>query len=405
MQNSIMSYTICATKPAKGIKYWSSATLIALACLQSQTFLLPVFIWSFLLLVPTWVSTQRGGHSLKIHRRGDFDSAIFIMAIFLISLCFQASRLESVVFLVTSISCGVMAFVSCTRRPSAASAAAVLFVSFNIVLAAITASCNAFDLTFETLIPSEGGGALRFRGLAMEPNHLGFSLCAAFLIVLYDPSQYFFRKKILRISLLVSVLLMTLWTRSPFAILMLLLIATPSLWRTNGGRLVFVLLISLGLLISIENERIENIISGEDSSANFRTWGSLLIGYLQIEKCGFMGCGLGNGRSTLEVEPLMAAFAAQETLVLPNLFAGAMVDGGYVLLAFVFAALWLACFPPHPQGRFRPIALALFALMVAYSASGSYPYDPNYWAALGMLAAVNRMTNNHHTLNSKKLFL
>lgn len=405
MQNPFVPSSRWVTAKPEGITFWVNAMLISLACLQSQTFFLPVFLWSFLLLTPTWVTAQWAPHSLTKHRHGDLDSVILVMAILLMVLCFNAARLESAVFLIASVLCGVMAFISCTRRPYVASAAAVLFVCFHMGLAVLTAVCSVFDFNLDTLVLSEGGDSLRFRGLAMEPNHLGFAVCAAYLVMLYDPSQYFVRKKTLRFFLLISALIIVMWTKSPFAIFMILLIATPYLWRTKGGQLIFALLISLGILIAMESDRIERIISGEDSSANFRTWGSLLIGYLQIEKCGIIGCGLGNGRNILEAEPLMTAFAAQETLVLPNLFAGAMVDGGYVLLVFVFAALWFACFPPHPQGRFRPIACALFALMVAYSASGSYPYDPHYWAALGMLAAVNRATNNHYPWKTKAFAL
>jgi uncharacterized membrane protein len=372
------------------LKYWIYVIFVMVACLQSQTFMLPVFIWSFVLLFPIWILRWVGDKNL--HDINRYNILLIINTFLLILLCVNSARLESAIFLISSVWCGVMAFIICLRQSAIPSSAAGLFIIIHLALATLTAVCKIFDVNLDTLILSERGDSLRFRGLAMEPNHLGFSLCAGFLILLYDPLKYFARKRILRYSLLIFSQLMALWTKSPFAILMMSLILMPYLWATNRGRIFLIILIGIGVYAGIQSERIEDIINGEDSSANFRTWGSLLIGYLQIEKCGVMGCGLGNSRNILESEPLMTAFAAQEILVLPNLFAGAMVDGGFVLLSFVFVSLLMSCFPQHPEGRFRPISMALFALMVAYSASGSYPYDPHYWAALGMLAAVNRMS-------------
>ena len=100
-------------------------------------------------------------------------------------------------------------------------------------------------------------------------------------------------------------------------------------WTNLKRKTIVVLMVLTVLMIGIQTERFDQIISGDDNSANLRTWGSLFIAKIQVDKCGILGCGLGSGRSILEDEPLMSAFAAQDTLVLPNLFAGAMVEGGY----------------------------------------------------------------------------
>jgi hypothetical protein len=367
---------------------WVTASLIAVACLQSQTFFLPVFVWSFLILVPlgivTWAEPLIRSGAGPAWR----DLGVWLIVGLLAVTCAGSLRWESTVFLLSSMFGGLLALRVCLHNRAVAPAAAILFVGLNVVLALLAVAELALDLSLGLLILDNEN--LRLRGLAMEPNHLGFSLCAAVLVLLYDWPAAWSRQDTLRTIAVAASVPIMLWAQSPFAILMVVMIAAPRLLESGGGRLLLVGALIAGVVIANLSDRVAQILSGEDSSANLRTWGSMLIGYLQIENCGPRGCGLGSGREVLADEPLMAAFAAQETLVLPNLLASSMVDGGWVLLGLIVVVITKASFPAHPYGRFRSVSWALLFLTVAYSASGSYPYDPHFWAALGMLAATTR---------------
>jgi hypothetical protein len=236
----------------------------------------------------------------------------------------------------------------------------------------------------------------RFRSINLEPNHLGFALCAAYTIIIYDPSNLFKDLAKLRTKLLLALWALVIMTLSPFALGMMVVISFPYLLKTRTGKIICLALILVAIAVTLKSARVAQILSGEDSSANLRTWGSFVIAYSQIENCGFMGCGIGNSRNILADEPLMAAFAAEESLVLPNLMAGSIVEGGYPLLFFVLYVIWIAAFPKKKNKvECFGISTASFLLLLLYSASGSYVYDPQFWSTTGLLAGLVR--KNEHS--------
>ncbi|MEN9544058.1 MAG: hypothetical protein RLZZ598_891 [Pseudomonadota bacterium] len=370
--------------------------LLAVACFLPQTFVLPIFVYSFLALSAAyaWVGLRHAGPAPQDgpqRFRRETPRIVILLTLLLLAVVKTAS-IASLIFLLTSLSCFVFALLLNTRDWRLKYRATQGFVMACAALLLIGVVWLAVAQPLEGLFQySLAQGQFRFRALNLEANHLGFALGAAYVVVLFDPQSYFARQQGTRRALILLIWLMSALTLSPFAMATLVLVSVPFLWRSTVGKVVCVSMLGLALLLIGESERVQQILSGEDSSTNFRTWGSLVIGYLQLENCGPLGCGLGNSRDVLADEPLMRAFAAQDILVLPNLLAGAMVEGGYPLLAFALLVVGFASFPPLERGyRASGASVAVFMFLLSFAASGSYPYDAQFWTTTGLLAALVR---------------
>lgn len=370
--------------------------LLALGCFLSQTFVLPIFVYSFLALVAAsaWVRLRPRVHAkwrLPERWNAEFLRVAMMLALLVLAVAKTAS-VTSLIFLLTSLSCFVLVFALDGRDWRLKYLAAEGFVFACAGLLVVGALWLVIAQPLEGLFQfSASQGQFRFRALNLEPNHLGFALGAAYVIVLFDPQGYFSARRATRRLLIVLIWLMSALTLSPFAVATLLIVSTPYLWRSTFGKALCLSMLVVIPWALADSPRAVQILSGEDSSTNFRTWGSLVIGYLQLESCGPLGCGLGNSRAVLADEPLMRAFAAQDILVLPNLLAGAMVEGGYPLLAFALLAVLFTSFPPtRPWWRPSGLSIAVFLFLFSFAASGSYPYDAQFWSTVGLLAALVR---------------
>lgn len=374
------------------------AGVVAGACLLSQTFLLPYFVYPFLGLSIAWLVARRWARAIPTPPaplRSERIRLVVLGALLILVLA-GTTRIESLVFFLSSLSCAFLVIAIDRIDPFIKVRAAVGFVVFCTLLVPIGLLwLGASGLDQGIFQFSTEQMQFRFRGLNLEPNHLGFALAAAYIVVLFDPQSAFQRRVLARRLTIGAIWFLSILTFSPFALATLVVISVPYLWRFGWGRVACLGLLAVVLIVANESERAQQILAGEDSSANFRTWGSLVIGYLQLENCGQLGCGLGASRGVLADEPLMEVFAAQETLVLPNLLASAMVEGGYALLALALLAIAFAAFPPLARGRWQPsgVSIATFLLLLSFAASGSYPFDAQFWSTLGLLAATVRSTS------------
>lgn len=374
----------------------AASTLLAMACFLSQTFVLPIFVYSFLALT-TAVAWQRMRPTMRLpapwreHFRGEFPR-LALLLVFLMLAVVKTGSITSLIFLLTSLSCFFFVLLLDTQDARLKYRATQGFIIACVLLLLVGSMLLVIQQPREGLFQySPDQGQFRFRGLNLEPNHLGFALGAGYLVVLFDPNAHFAHRRATRHWLIALIWLMSVLTASPFALATLVMVSVPYLWRSATGKIICALMLCAAFLLQSQSTRVEQILNGEDSSTNLRTWGSLVIAHLQLDTCGPLGCGLGNSRDVLAEEPLMRAFAAQETLVLPNLFAGSMVEGGYALLIFALLMIIFAAFPPS-QRWYRPsaVSLAVFFLLFSFAASGSYPYDAQFWSTAGLLAALVR---------------
>lgn len=370
-----------------------SALLLTTGCFVSQTFFLPVFGWSFLLLATAWLSIE-GWHSLRPMRLPLSQWALLALAVaYLAFLVATSKRTDSSTYLLSSMSCALLAASIYSRRPKAMYLAIRYFLGLNVaaVLAGLLAQfiLSVPDFIF---ILSDTSDYLRFRGISREPNHLGLSLNAIYIIVLFSHGHHIrWTKPELHLTIAIIWFLAFL-TASMFTLPCLVLTTLIYGWTTTSRKVKSTLFIFVVLLGYVSSDRFERTISGEDNSANLRTWGSLIIAQEQVSNCGLAGCGLGSARSVLEDEPQMKVFAAQELNGLPNLFAGAMVEGGYVLAGFIFAMILLASRPLGSQSvrNTARCSLAIGLLLFLCAMSGSHPYDAQFWSLLGLLFVLAR---------------
>lgn len=369
------------------------ATFLMAACFLSQVFFLPVFVYSFLLLLVIYGLMLLRPHAGGVVRAtGLMTWKGLVLGALLALAAINTVNIKSLVFFLTSLSCAALVIRIDALDPRLKMRAAQWFVGLSLLTIPVGAVWLVVFHQLEGIFVFDTlQGTIRFRGLNIEPNHLGFALCAAYVLLLFDPDGVFFRRRGMRLGLLAAVWLLVGLTRSPFALGTLFVVSVPFLWRNLRGHLVILLSFFFLAVLAGQSERVQLVLSGGDSSANFRTWGALVIGYLQMANCGPLGCGLGSSRNVLADEPLMSVFAAQESLVLPNLLAGTMVEGGYAMLIFAFLAILFAAFPPRRAMRSPNMSLSVFLLLLLYAASGSYPYDAQFWSITGLLAAAVRV--------------
>jgi hypothetical protein len=318
---------------------------------------------------------------------------ILLMLCYVVALVLTSHRVDSSLYLLSSIFCAALAGSICKRRPDLIMPAIRYFLWLNV--AAIFIGLVAqfiFSSQNFIFILSDTSDYLRFRGISVEPNHLGLSLIVIYIATLFLPSFQLQRHKREFYLNLILIWIMAALTASMFTIPCLIIVTLIYGWTSTSRKIKSVAFIVIVLLSYVTSDRFERTISGEDNSANLRTWGSLSIAHAQVVKCGISGCGLGSARSVLENEPQMMVFAAHELNGLPNLFAGAMVEGGYFFVAFILLLIIFASVPfgGRGEGRTWRCSLACFSLLFLCAISGSHPYDSQFWSLLGLISIISR---------------
>jgi hypothetical protein len=232
-------------------------------------------------------------------------------------------------------------------------------------------------------------GVIRARGLNEEPNMMGFSL-----VVIYTLFLFHHRRSTGAFNFAV-IWCLAMASFSIFAIGSLLIVTLIHiLWEQKFERLAWLFLLCIPISL-LNIDRIETIVLGIDNSANFRTWGAITVAFFVIQgDCGLTGCGIGSMRSALHDLPLMDSFSGFD--VLPNLFATALLELGLLGVIIVFGLIVAATFGnPLRRNENRGLSVAAFYCLMSYALSGSYLYDPHFWSALGLFAAVRRSWTIH----------
>lgn len=318
---------------------------------------------------------------------------IFLMLCYLIALILTSHRVDSSLYLLSSMFSAVLAGSICKSRPDLILPAIRYFLWLNVSAVFIgLVVLYLFGSEGFIFILSDTSDYLRFRGISLEPNHLGLSLIVAYIATLFLPRHQLKNQKREFYLNLTLIWIMAALTASLFTIPCLILITLIYGWTSNSRKIKSVVFISILLLGYVSSDRFARTMSGEDNSANLRTWGSLFIAHAQVVKCGIAGCGLGSARSVLANEPQMMVFAAHELNGLPNLFAGAMVEGGYFFVAFIIILILFASVPPGVWrgGCSWRCSLACFSLLFLCAISGSHPYDSQFWSLLGLISIISR---------------
>ena len=378
--------------------------LIGTSIFLPQSHFLPVFPWSFLLLGVLFLANciiQKVPIKFRLNVKAS-ALPIIITAVYICFILITSQRLTSSIYLASSILCLPLMIFLAKRKMASIYRYSVFFLYLNLCAALFelpfVLSDSSFDVFF--IKPADavisGQDYYRFRGFSLEPNHLGISLCVIYLVIidkLFDLRATAKKQKI--ISLLIIWFLAYL-TVSMYTLFMLGLISLIFTW--NKIRIVGpVLLLICTSFLATDLGRIDDITSGQDNSANLRTWGALYLGYKQIERCGLTGCGLGSARVILEDEPEMDLFAAKELNGLPNLMANAMVEGGVILPIIYLFLIYQVSFCRVNQFRVgkRNVNLACFIILLSMVFSGSHLYDPTIWIVSGYLFLYRKMGSNN----------
>lgn len=382
------------------------ALLLATGSFLSQSHLLPMFGWSFLLLTVAWMLTKAFAPTQP--KRIQFSNLqwalIMLPVAYLSAVVITSTRMDSIGYFLSSMACAILA-VSITRRwPELMYLAVRFFLMLNVVFAVVDViAITLFNTQGLFFVRPYAYDDLRFRGLSLEPNHLGLSLNAIYIIVLFSPRRHMPWKRGEFAFTLASIWGLAVLTFSLFTLPCLVLTTLVYGWTTRSRKIKCGILIVIVAFFYLSSSRFQSTVAGEDNSANLRTWGSLVIAQAQVEKCGLAGCGLGSARSVLRNEPQMADFAAHESLSLPNLFAGALVEGGYFFALFFLLVIFFASMPIGygRSGNSWRCWLASFQLLFLSAMSGSHPYDAQFWSIVGLLYVLVRTDPNatHHQAN------
>jgi len=371
------------------------ALLLATGAFLSQTHVLPVFGWSFLLLTAAWMLTQAFAPTPP--KRIQFSSLqwalIMLTVAYLSAVVITSTRADSIGYFLSSMACALLA-VSITRRwPELKYLAVRFFIILNLVLAVTgLIALTLFNVQDFIFIASDSRDYFRFRGLSLEPNHLGLALNTIYILVLFSPRRHMPWKRGEFAFTLATIWGLGVLTFSLFTLPCLVLTTLVYGWTTRSRKIKCGVLIVIVAFFYLSSSRFQSTLAGEDNSANLRTWGSLVIAQAQVEKCGLTGCGLGSSRSVLRNEPLIADFAAEDTLALPNLFAGALLEGGHFFALFFLLVIFIASVPIGfgRRGNSWRSSLASFLLLFLFAISGSYIYDAQFWSIVGLIYALVR---------------
>lgn len=380
---------------------WLPAILLSLGCFLSQSFPLPLFGWSFLLLFFAWTrikATETNADSLRVvegsYRLTSLQlTTIVLLVAYLATLVSTSTRLDSVAYLLSSMACAFFSASIILRRPDLIYFAVRFFLVLNVMLLIVGAiaivSFGEQDFIF---VLSDTADYFRFRGLSLEPNHLGLSLNAIYIFVLFSPRRNMPWQRGQLALAIATIWCLTALTVSMFAVPCMVLTTLFYGWTSTSRKFKSAAFFLIVASVFVSSERFERTISAEDNSANLRTWGALVIAQAQVDKCGLSGCGLGSARTVLSDELQMRDFAAQESLGLPNLFAAAMVEGGYFFAGFFFLVILLATLPFRHRRDVNSwrCRFACFSLLFLYAITGSFPYDAHFLSIVGLFYVLVR---------------
>lgn len=128
-----------------------------------------------------------------------------------------------------------------------------------------------------------------------------------------------------------------------------------------------VCVVALVLIPNPISQRLNQVVSGEDSSAHSRTTFSFLVGYaVAMSKSIWWGAGLGQGK-LVDVSNLGVGFV---TGIIPNAVAGTLAEFGIIGMTLRFAVEITLFF--RTRVFTNPFRLAMFVVAFAYQLSGSY---------------------------------
>lgn len=350
-------------------------SLLAIAFFSPRTFFIPTFPYAFLALGVIWIASVRRFTLLEL-RVGLCVLAATVPPMLL------SDQWASYLYLLSSLALVPLAAAVVRKLPHSLMAAARLYLMVSlltVLLGAVAFVAGAqLGIVFEDVT-----GTIRARGLNEEPNFMGFSLTAIYVLVLFHDSRR-------AGALIVAVIwCLALASFSVYAIGSLLVVSLIYIfWIRRFALLVWIsVLLVLTALLNVD--RIQTIVEGADNSANFRTWGSIWIAYEAVKECGLAGCGIGSSRNVLQGNPLMESFSAFDEL--PNLSALALLEVGPVGVIVIFGLIFSVAFGnPFRRNGNRALSAAAFYCLASYALSGSYLYDPHFWATLGLFAAVCR---------------
>lgn len=350
-------------------------SLLAIAFFSPQIFFLPTFPYAALALGAIWIALVRRLTLLELY------VGLCVLAA-IVPPMLLSEQWASYLYLLSSLALVPLAAAVVRKLPCALMAAARLYLMVSlltVLLGAVAFVAGAqIGIVFEDVT-----GTIRARGLNEEPNFMGFSLTAIYILVLFHDSR--------RASALIVAVIwcLALASFSVYAIGSLLVVSLIYIfWIRRFALLVWIsVLLMLTALLNVD--RIQTIVQGVDNSANFRTWGSIWIAYEAVKECGMTGCGIGSSRSVLQGNPLMESFSAFDEL--PNLSALALLEVGPVGVIVIFGLIFNVAFGnPFRRHGNRGLSVAAFYCLASYALSGSYLYDPHFWATLGLFAAVCR---------------
>lgn len=358
--------------------------LLCLAVLVSQSYFIPVFIWSFILLLIVYICL----FGLKILKT-NFDFTFDYL--YIIVLIFYSTRISSIIYIFSSFTCLYLSYFIVKYRVDLFKTSIYIFIIINIIsLLFGYFIMYFFDDYEEIFVKSLTNESIRYRGIMMEPNYLGFSISAIYLLILFFNKKLKILNKSTFNLVIILLWIIAILTVSLYAIPCLAVITLLYNWTSivNKLKIVFFLVFIIIFSLYLFSGRIQQVISGEDNSANLRTWGAISIALSQVDKCGIFGCGLGSGRAVLENEPRMIEFASENSPMLPNMFAGALVEGGYAFALFIlFCIISTALLYPNRDIDWR-CRLAILFVLLFYASTSSYPYDPQFWAIMGVFRGI-----------------
>lgn len=348
--------------------------VLATAFFLPQPFFLPVFPYAFLALSAVWIVYIRKLTPLSLY----VGLCLLIVTLPPVLL---GERWASYLYLLSSIALVPLAAAMTRNLPREVMAAARLYLIVSLL--AVLLGTVAFVAGLQTgIIFEDVTGLIRARGLNEEPNYMGFSLVVIYILVLFHDSR---RAGVVSVAV---IWFLAFASFSVYAIGSLFVVSIIHfLLKRNFARLawIFVLIIPLTIL---SGDRIESIVQGVDNSANFRTWGAVLVANeVVLERCGLTGCGIGSMRSVLFGDPLMEQFSGTD--LLPNLIAAAWLELGPAGVIVIFGLIFIAAFgSPFRRSGNRGFSVAAFYCLLSYALSGSYLYDPLFWTTVGLFTAV-----------------
>lgn len=368
---------------AIGVLAFMPALLLSMVLFFPTPYFLPVFPYSFIICAFAFPFTFK-----KTRGR-----AFYILPAILVTgggyLALNGITNSNIYFL-SSVSLGLMVAPILRSQISFLYNAAVIYLAIlagGLVISLVSPSA-AFRFGF---VITDVYGEVRYRGLNDEPNYMAFSLVLIYVLLLYRVNNFRFQNAYGYYFFLGMVWVLAAFGRSVYGLGMLAILSF--LYLLINKRFVLAILFSTLLIpVIYVSERFWLILTGDDNSANFRTWGSFEIATDSLYSCGNFGCGIGSSRAILYNDFGLDQFSGMD--LLPNLLATSILEGGFGLfLTVIMAILWSCNIGilrlKDLKGVDGGLILSMLLILITYSATSSFLYDPHFWAACGLVYAVS----------------